>query len=174
MVNVVRSTSLRSVSVRSITRSTCIAAGQAVVTVKSGDCVVLIRSLSSREVLKRWKTTIVSADKGVGSVIRIAPAVQFDKAAQFPKKMSLDETMKSVSGARIALVVGHAAILTGNTLENRILSVKRANHVATALKKYADIDVVDSLGVGGDVPVSRMLDESRQEKNRRVVVYYVP
>ena len=174
MMNVVRSTSLRSVSVRSITQSTCIAAGQTVVTVKSGDCVVLVRSMSSGEVLKRWKTTIVSADKGVGSIVRIAPAVQFGKAAQFPRKMSLDTAMKSVSGARIALVVGHAAILTGNTLENRILSVKRANNVATALKQYADVDVVSSLGVGGDVPVSRMLSESGQDQNRRVVVYYVP
>ena len=174
MVNVVRSTSLRSVSVRSITRSTCIAAGQAVVTLKSGDCVVLIRSLSSSEVLKRWKTTIVSADKGVGSLVRIAPAVQFEKASQFPNKTSLDETMEIVSGAHNALVVGHSAILTGNTLENRILSVKRAKNVAAALKQHAGVETVDSLGVGGDVPVSRMLNESRQEQNRRVVVYYVP
>jgi len=124
--------------------------------------------------LKRWKTTIISTDKGVGSIVRIAPAVQFGKSSQFPKEMSLNKTMKSVSGARIALVVGHAAILTGNTLENRILSVKRAKNVATALKQHASVEIVDSLGVGGDVPVSRNLDESRQEQNRRVVVYYVP
>jgi outer membrane protein OmpA-like peptidoglycan-associated protein len=124
--------------------------------------------------LKRWKTTIVSADKGVGSIVRVAPAVQFDRASQFPRKTSLDETIQRVSEARIALVVGHAAILTGNTLENRILSVKRANNVAIVLRKYAGVDVVNSLGVGGDVPVSRLLNESRQEKNRRVVVYYVP
>jgi alpha-tubulin suppressor-like RCC1 family protein len=174
MVNVVRSSSLRSVSVRSITRSTCIAAGQAVVAVKSGDCVVLVRSLSSSEVLKRWKTTIVSTDMGVGSIVRIAPAVQFVKASQFPNKMSLERTLKSVSGARSALVVGHAAILTGNTLENRILSVKRAKNVAAVLREDAGVVAVNSLGIGGDVPVSRLLNESRQEQNRRVVVYYVP
>lgn len=174
MLNVVRSASLASVTVRSITRSTCIAAGQSVVTLKVGECVVLFRSLSSREVLKRWRTTIVSSDTGYGSLVRVAPAVKFTKVSQTPLRASMRDALKSVKNARAVLVVGHAAILTGNTMQNRILSVKRAQNVANAIRKSNGAARVESVGVGGDVPVSRLLNESRQSHNRRAVVYYVP
>lgn len=174
MLNVVRSSSLASVTVRSVTRSTCIAGGQSVVTIKEGDCIVLVRSLASGEVLKRWTTTVVAADQGFGSVVRVAPAVQFGKTAQRPTATSLNATVKLVTEARAALVVGHAAILTGNTMQNRILSKKRALHVADVLRQQANIGIVEAIGVGGDVPVSRLLTETQQRANRRVIVYYVP
>jgi outer membrane protein OmpA-like peptidoglycan-associated protein len=69
------------------------------------------------------------------------------------------------------LVVGHTAILTGNTQENYILSVKRARNVSMSLKNVASIQHV---GVGGDVPLSTRLTESEQAQNRRVAIYYVP
>ncbi len=174
MLNVVRSSSLSSVTVRSITRNTCIAAGQSVVTLSVGECVVLVRSLSSREVLRRWKTTIVSTDTGHGSLVRIAPLVTFTKVSHVPQRSSLRSALLAVNNVRAALVVGHAAILTGNTMQNRILSTKRAQSVAMALRRNNKGARIHAIGVGGDIPLSRLLIESRQTVNRRAIVYYVP
>ena len=170
-LDLVSAASMKVLFLRSSTPKTCIAAGRSVVTTAPGDCVVLIRSLKSREVLRRWKTTVVATDNGIGSTIRIAPNVMFSKTSPIAYRNSLAAVIKQVEGARSALVVGHTAILTGNTQENRILSSKRARNVSTALKDVAN---VNHIGIGGDVPLSTRLAESEQAQNRRVVVYYVP
>lgn len=171
MVNVVSAASMRSLYLRSSTPKTCLAAGRTVVTTSPGDCVVLIRSLKSRNVLKRWKTTVVAADNGIGSTVRVASGVMFSKTSPFAYRRSLAVALNEVAGSRAALVVGHTAILTGNTQENYILSVKRARNVSMSLKNVASIQHV---GVGGDVPLSTRLTESEQAQNRRVAIYYVP
>ena len=171
MVNVVSAASMRSLYLRSATPKTCLAAGRTVVTTSPGACVVLMRSLKSREVLKRWKTTVVAADNGIGSTVRVAAGVMFSKTSPFAYRRSLSVALKEVEGSRAALVVGHTAILTGNTQENYILSVKRARNVSLSLKNVASVQHV---GVGGDVPLSTRLTESEQAQNRRVAIYYVP
>lgn len=171
MINLVSASSLRTRYLRSTTPKTCVAAGRAVVTIAPGDCVVLIRSLKSGEVLKRWKTTVVASDNGFGSTIRVAPSVMFSKSSPVAMKNSLSVVVKRVSGARAALVVGHTGILTGNTQENRVLSVKRAKNVSNELKQVA---VVSFVGLGGDVPLSTRMSETAQAQNRRVVIYFVP
>jgi outer membrane protein OmpA-like peptidoglycan-associated protein len=127
--------------------------------------------LKSGEVLKRWKTTVVASDNGFGSTIRVAPSVMFSKSSPVAMKNSLSVVVKRVSGARAALVVGHTGILTGNTQENRVLSVKRAKNVSNELKQVA---VVSFVGLGGDVPLSTRMSETAQAQNRRVVIYFVP
>ena len=174
MVTIVRSAAVRNVYIRSITTKTCVAAGRAVLTIAPGDCVVLIRSLQTRDILKRWKTTVVRSDSGIGSIVRVAPSVMFARSSYTPSRNALSVFPEQVSGAQSAFVVGHTAVITGNTQENRILSVKRARSVANILRKNAKIGVVNHVGVGGDAPLTRRLNESDQDQNRRVVVYYVP
>ena len=124
--------------------------------------------------LKRWRTTVTAGDGGIGSTVRVAPAITFSKASARPRTSTLNAALTEVTGARAVFVVGHSAFLTGKTPENRRLSVQRATRVGAVVARRAGVKVVDVVGVGGDAPVSSALRESSQSKNRRVVVYYVP
>ena len=174
MVRIMSMASLRTLTIRSTTPGTCIAAGTVVVTVGVGDCEVLIRSLANREVLRRWRTSVVASTGAVGSQVRVAPIVQFARSSRIPRARDLNDALDAASGARSVMVVGHSALLTGNTPENRVLSAKRADRVAALLRKDARAGEVVSVAIGADAPVTRALTESMQSRNRRVTVYFVP
>lgn len=171
---IVRSADARRVSVASTTPRTCIAGGRSVITIAAGDCRVLVRSLSSGAVLKRWTTRVVTSDVGIGSTVRVAPSIVFPRASTRPMTSSLNAALAELKGARSVFVVGHSAFLTGKTPENRRLSLQRASRVGGIVARRAGVTSVDVVGVGGDAPVASALRESSQSKNRRVVVYYVP
>ncbi len=174
MLTIVSAASARRVTLRSVTPQTCVAAGRVVVTIAKGDCEVLIRSLATREVLRRWKTSVVEAAGGAGSTVRVAPAVSFPRSSRVPRADTARQALGVLRGVRSVLVVGHSALLTGNTPENRILSTRRAEAVAARIREVADVEQVVTVGIGADAPLSRVRNESMQSRNRRVAIYYVP
>ena len=174
MLRIVRSSNMRKISLSSVTPKICVAGGQSVVTIRSGDCRVLIRSLKTGTVLRQWKTAVVAADTSIGTTVRVAPAIVFPRASLRADRTTLKNARALVRGSQSAFVVGHSAFLTGKTPENRRLSHQRAAHIAQTLRKRTNIKQVVSIGIGGGAPVSSVLRESSQRKNRRVVIYYVP
>ena len=174
MLRIVRSANVRTITVSSVTPKTCVAGGRSVVALQAGDCRVLIRSLRTGNVLRQWRTTISKEDPGIGSIVRVAPVVQFSRASLGTSAGTVKTAFDAVRGARSAFVVGHSAFLTGNTPENRRLSNQRASQVAQRLRSQLKVRSVDFVGVGGDAPIASQLKESSQSKNRRAVIYYVP
>jgi alpha-tubulin suppressor-like RCC1 family protein len=174
MLRIVRSSNVRNISLSSVTPKICVAGGRSVVTIQSGDCRVLIRSLKTGTVLRQWKTTVVAADTSIGTTVRVAPAIVFPRASLRADRKTLNNALALVRGSQSAFVVGHSAFLTGKTPENRRLSHQRAAQIAQTFRTRTNIKQVVSIGVGGGAPVSSVLRESSQRKNRRVVVYYVP
>lgn len=174
MLRIVRSANVRNISISSVTPKICVAGGRSVVTIQSGDCRVLIRSLSTGTVLRQWRTTVVAADTGIGSTVRVAPAIVFPRASVRAGRTTLTRTLDVARGSQSAFVVGHSAFLTGKTPENKRLSQQRADRIAQRLRARTNIKQVVFVGVGGDAPVSSTLREASQSKNRRVIIYYVP
>lgn len=173
-LNIIRKADLRTLRLDSVTPRTCIAAGRSVITLSRGTCQVLVRSLTDGSVMKKWRTLVAVADSGAGSTIREAAPVVFTKSSPRVSKDMIDSTLSRMGRPRAVLVVGHTAILTGNSVENLILSRHRARNVALAIGGKLTSTEVSWSGVGGLAPVNTRLTEAAQSVNRRVTVYYVP
>jgi alpha-tubulin suppressor-like RCC1 family protein len=174
LVNIVRSSDLSRLRIVSATPRTCVAAGRAVVAVSAGSCEVLVRSLRDGSVLRNWRTLVTVADQGVGSTVREAPLVRFDRESPLPRGWSMARLRRTIGMPRSVLVVGHTALYSGNSVENILLSRHRARNVASAVESWVPSVEASWTGLGATVPLSRTLNEIHQATNRRVVVYYVP
>ena len=87
---------------------------------------------------------------------------------------SIKKIAAEIGPAKEIVVVGHTAILTGLNKWNDFLALQRASNVKTLLKRAGVKVRITVVGVGGSAPVTRVLTEAEQSRNRRAIVYVVP
>lgn len=173
-VNIISTAALKTHYLVPVTPKQCIVGGRVVFAQSPGSCRVLIRSIEYKQAFDVWSTTIAQGDAGIGSSVFESQAIRFAKLSPNPQRGSLAAFLRSIGKPKAAVVVGHAALLTGETTQNLIISQHRARNVAIALRRSAPAATVGWVGLGSTIPLSRVLTEKTQAPNRRVVVYYIP
>jgi alpha-tubulin suppressor-like RCC1 family protein len=165
---------LKSVRLVTATPRVCVAGGRYVVTLIPGDCAVLLASLKDGHTLSVWRTKVVEASVGNGSTVLVAPSLRYGWMYDKGQPAQLASLYKVIKNATFALAVGHSALFTGNSPGNISVSIRRAKNVENYLKsRHVKAEVV-STGVGSTAPVTTILTEMEQARNRTVNVYYVP
>ena len=173
-VNIISTAALKTHYLVPATPKQCIAGGRVVFALSPGSCRVVIRSIENKQAFTVWSTTIAKGDAGIGSSVFESQAIRFAKLSPNPQQDSLAAFLRRIGRPKAAVVVGHAALLTGVTTENLILSQHRARNVAIAFGRSTPGTTVGWVGLGSTIPLSRVLTEKAQAQNRRVVVYYIP
>jgi outer membrane protein OmpA-like peptidoglycan-associated protein len=80
---------------------------------------------------------------------------------------------RATRNASIVVVVGHAAMWTGNSPGNMAISERRAQLSREYLVAKGFRGDISAVGVGAMAPLTRVLTESAQSSNRRVRVYVI-
>jgi outer membrane protein OmpA-like peptidoglycan-associated protein len=129
-------------------------------------------SLDNDQTVDTWRGQVSMTAAGAGRVKALQPIV-FGYLEVSPRT-SVKGVARQLKNASEVVVVGHSAILTGQNPWNEHLSRVRAENVKNLLRKEGVRAKITVRGLGGTAPLSRVLTETRQAPNRRVMVYVVP
>ena len=172
--SILNATQLKNVRLVTRTPYTCVAGGVYVITLKVGDCAVAIASLKDGRTMSVWRTKVVDAALGTGSTVRVGPSLRYGWMYDKATPAALRGTYALLKHATFALAVGHAALFTGASRANQVVSERRARNVVGWLDARNVDAVLAWTGVGSRAPVTRILTETEQSRNRVVNIYYVP
>lgn len=159
-------------TVLSSTPTTCISLGARILAISSGECRVRVMNTDTNKVVNSSRYSVVVNDSSLSRVYSLTP-VKFGYLEVMPVG-SVRRIAAGIGPAKEVIVVGHTAILTGLNKWNDYLAQQRAANIKTLLRRAGVKVRITTVGVGGSAPVTRVLSESEQSRNRRAVIYVVP
>jgi len=155
------------------TPNVCIVAGQTAVMLRNGTCIIHIYSVPSMRLVRIWKRTVSDIFGGILLNARNSLTTRFAYRSAILRNRIPSSIVRATKDADHIIVSAHTAIFTGDNAWNTQLSRKRAEAVKAALLRAGVEIPIYTTALGAKSPVTRVMTEDAQRRNRRAEIYVV-